>query len=155
MTHYIAKSYFSCYKVGYQTKTEAAGWINIKQMIWGAGQHIMDKETRCALVRFSEIMGQGHHIEWKEWLAYLCHNCWRICDEITWIQSKGKWNFWEIIYFFQMMVWFLMFFEDSVSAVRALATGEAFPWRCWIVWRVSWWRRNASQIPNTFWVAHR
>ena len=27
-----------------------------------------------------------------------------------------------------MMVWFLMFFEDSVSAVRALATGEAFPW---------------------------
>ena len=42
---------------------KAAGWIRIKQMIWGAGQHIMDKETRCALVRFSEIMGQGHHIE--------------------------------------------------------------------------------------------
>ena len=32
-------------------------------MIWGAGQHIMDKETRCALVRFIEIMEQGHHIE--------------------------------------------------------------------------------------------
>ena len=30
-------------KVGYQIK--AAGWIRIKQMIWGAGQHIMDKET--------------------------------------------------------------------------------------------------------------
>ena len=24
---------------------KAAGWIRIKQMIWGAGQHIMDKET--------------------------------------------------------------------------------------------------------------
>ena len=23
---------------------KAAGWIRIKQMIWGAGQHIMDKE---------------------------------------------------------------------------------------------------------------
>ena len=42
---------------------KAAGWIRIKQMIWGAGQHIMDNETRCALVRFIEIMEQGHHIE--------------------------------------------------------------------------------------------
>ena len=52
-------------KVGYQIIMEpkAAGWIRIKQMIWGAGQHIMDKETRCALVRFIEIMEQGHHIE--------------------------------------------------------------------------------------------
>ena len=59
-------------KVGYPNSGEAltvimepkaAGWIRIKQMIWGAGQHIMDKETRCALVRFIEIMEQGHHIE--------------------------------------------------------------------------------------------
>ena len=43
------------------------------------------------------------------------------------------------------------FFEDSVSAVRALATGEAFPWGVELSDdRVSWWRRNASQIPNTF-----
>ena len=38
--------------------------------------------------------------------------------KFTWIQSKGKWNFREIIYFFQMMVWFLMFFEDSFSAKK-------------------------------------
>ena len=42
---------------------KAAGWIGIKQMIWGAGQHILDKETRCALVRFIDIMEQRHHIE--------------------------------------------------------------------------------------------
>ena len=28
------------------------------------------------------------------------------------------------------MVCFLMFLEDSISAVGSLATGEAFPWRC-------------------------
>lgn len=74
MTHYIAKNYFIvCYKVGYQMQLtagrhlimelKAAGWIGIKQMIWGAGQHILDKETRCALVRFIDIMEQRHHIE--------------------------------------------------------------------------------------------
>ena len=39
---------------------KAAGWINNKQMIWGAGQHIMDKETRCALVRFSEMLNLAY-----------------------------------------------------------------------------------------------
>ena len=78
---------------------KAAGWIGIKQMIWGAGQHILDKETRCALVRFIDIMEQRHHIEWEEWLEiYIIAG--EYVMKFTWIQSKEKWNFREIIYFF-------------------------------------------------------
>ena len=97
----IAKNYFIvCYKVGYQImELKAAGWIGIKQMIWGAGQHILDKETRCALVRFIDIMEQRHHIEWEEWLEiYIIAG--EYVMKFTWIQSKEKWNFREIIYFF-------------------------------------------------------
>ena len=137
---------------------KAAGWIRIKQMIWGAGQHIMDKETWCALVRFIEIMEQGHHIEWKEWLAYLYH-CWRICDEIYLNSEQGKVEFLRNYLFFpDDGLVFDGFFEDSVSAVilsRQKQLVRLLLGSCWIVWRVSWWRRNASQIPNTFWVAHR
>ncbi len=110
---------------------KAAGWVKIiKQMIWGAGQHIMDKETWCALVRFIEIMEQGHHIEWEEWLEiYIIAG--EYVMKFTWIQSKGKWNFWEIIYFFPddglvfNGFWRFCLGSDSVSAE---ATGEAFPW---------------------------
>ena len=81
---------------------KAAGWIGIKQMIWGAGQHILDKETRCALVRFIDIMEQRHHIEWKEWLEiYIIAG--EYVMKFTLIQSKEKKNFREIICFFQII----------------------------------------------------
>jgi hypothetical protein len=59
------------------------------------------------------------------------YHCWRICDEIYLNSEQGKVEFSRnYLFFFQTMVCFLMFFEDSVSAVGSLATGEAFPWRC-------------------------
>ena len=144
---------------GYQImELKAAGWIGIKQMIWGAGHHILDKETRCALVRFIDIMEQRRHIEWKELLEIyiiLLENMWWNLLEFRAKES----GIFEKLFIFSRW-WFGFWWFLKILSRQWFCLGRSNWWGfslelCWIVWRVSWWRRNASQIPNTFWVARR
>ena len=60
------------------------------------------------------------------------YHCWRSDEKYlnSDFRARKSGIFEKLFIFFQTMVCFLMFFEDSVSAVGSLATGEAFPWRC-------------------------
>ena len=54
-------------------------------------------------MRFIDIMEQRHHIEWEEWLEiYIIAG--EYVMKFTWIQSKEKWNFRELICFFQIII---------------------------------------------------
>ena len=58
------------------------------------------------------------------------YHCWRICDEIYLNSEQGKVEFSRNYLFFPDDGLVFDVFEDSISAVGSLATGEAFPWRC-------------------------
>ena len=138
----------------------ALGWGRIKQMVWGAGQHIIDKRTVWELMEWMD----EQHIAWWGWFGIQESSLEKY--EYYLNQAKGE-NapFLELLWGFRSNNFLL---AQRLSGFAGIRNWCPCPWNVGV--EVSdellWWERNAShyQIDDenglvsvsfyTFWVTH-